>query len=125
MDKLEQFQIPNDLWVWDNVKFTLEERFIIALHKGTLKCIADSSFYPFKSKYISVAWFISKDNIILANGEFITTVAEEYRHSFAAEICSMLSFLVIIDNILYKYLNTGGKVSIVVESDCQAVIDDL
>ena len=113
------------MWLQDNVKFKLEERFIKSLYKGTLKYIIDSSFYPTKSKYISAVWFASEGNTILASREFITTVAEEYRHPFMAKICGVLLFLVTIDYILYKYPNTGGKISILVESDCQGVIDNL
>ena len=53
VNKVRQFQLPSKLWVWDNIKFKLEERFIKLLYKDTLKCIVDSSFYPTKSKYIS------------------------------------------------------------------------
>ena len=54
VNKLRQFELLNELWVWDNVKFKLEERIIKSLHKSTLKYIVDKLFYPTKSKYISI-----------------------------------------------------------------------
>ena len=95
------------------------------LYRGTLKYIVDSSFYLSKSRYISVAWFTSEEEEIIANGDFMTTVAEEYRHPYAAKICSILSYLIMINNILFKYPNILKKVKIVVGSDYQIVIDNL
>ena len=89
----------------------------MVLHRRTLKYIVDSSFYPSKSRYILEAQFASEEEEIIVNEDFITTVTEEYRHPYVAEICSVLSYLVIINNILFKYLNILKKVEIVVGSD--------
>ena len=83
------------------------------------------SFYPTKSKYILVAWFVSKVEVIVAKSDFITIVAEEYRYPCVAKICGVLAYLKMIDNILFKYLNVSRKIKLRVGSDCQVVINNL
>ena len=87
--------------------------------------MVDKSFYPSNSRYISAAWFMSESEEVIARGDFITMVAEEFRYSYAAEICRVLAYLKTINNILTKYSNVSRRLRLVMGSDYQAVINNL
>ena len=118
LNKEIEFQLLNETQVQNNMKFLAEDTFVLALHKGTLQYIVDGSFYTIKSKYILAVQFISEAEVIVAKGDFITIVAEEYRHPYAAKICSVLAYLKMIYNILFKYPNVSRKIKLGVGSDC-------
>ena len=48
------------------------------LFKAKLVCITDSSFFPEKSHLISATWIASVDNIIVARGNFASSVLLEH-----------------------------------------------
>ena len=52
----------------------------MVLHRGPLKCIVDSLFYPSKPRYVSEVWFASEAEKILGWGDFITTIVEKFGH---------------------------------------------
>jgi len=41
------------------------------------------------------------------------------------EIYRVLAFIIIIDYVLVKYPNSVSELSLMIESDCQSVLDDL
>ena len=62
---------------------------------------------------------------MIAKGNFITIVAEEYCHPYLAELCRVLSFLVSIDYILSKYSHVSSTKTFGISSNYQAVFNNL
>jgi hypothetical protein len=87
--------------------------------------MVDGLFFPERSSLISAIWYASVDNKIVARGDLISLVLEEYHYLYAAELCSALSVIVGIDSILsrYPYISTTFETEI--GSDCQLVIYSL
>ena len=90
-----------------------------------MQCIVDKSFYSSNSRYILAAQFASESEEVIVRGDFITIVAEEFRHPYAAEICRVLAYLKTIDNILTKYPNVLRRLKLAMKSNYQAVINNL
>ena len=59
-----------------------------------------------------------KGESLIAKGDFITTVVEEYHYPYSAEICRVLSFLVTVDYILSKYPYVLSTKTFGVSLDC-------
>ena len=66
-----------------------------------------------------------KEKSIIAKGNFITIVTEEYHHSYSVELYGVLSFLVAIDYALSKYSYISSTKTFGVGSDYQAVFNNL
>ena len=61
----------------------------------------------------------------MARADFITSVAEEYRYPFLAELCGALSILICIDSILSRYPYPSKAFTIQIGSDCSDFLDTL
>ena len=90
-----------------------------------LEFIVDGSFYPTKSYLISVAWFALTGRQLVAKAKFITSVVEEYRHPFAAELCGALSIMKCIDSVLARYPYPDTEFTVRIGSNCSSVLDTL
>jgi len=98
------------------------------LFRGEATFVVDGSFFPNRSELISAAWFLVSPSFQkLAISDFITTVAMDFHHPFASEICSTLSIFFFIDKMFQSApINTRpSSIEIQLGSDCQAVIDNL
>ena len=90
---------------------------------GKVIFVIDRSFFPEYSHLISAVWYVLVAEKIVARGDFISSISEEYRHLHIAELCSTFSIIVFIDAILsrYPYLSIAFKIKI--RSNCQLVIN--
>ena len=66
---------------------------------------------------------INKRKNPVVTGDFISTISPEYNNAFAIELCRILSILVAIDYVLYKYSSLSLAIIIKTGTDCQSVID--
>ena len=87
-------------------------------YEGKLVCVTNRSFFPEKSHLISAAWLALVDQVIIAKGDFISSVSKEYTHPFAAEICRVLAIIIVINYILTKYPTTLSTLYLKIGSDC-------
>ena len=107
------------------VQFSSRYNFLSLLIDSKVAFVVDGSFYPTKLHLISAAWFVTVDTKIIARASFISSVAEEYRHPFVAELCGVLSIMVCIDSILLRYPHPTTVIIIEIGSDCSNVLDSL
>ena len=120
-----EFVLSNRDYIRNNIKMKYKVEVLEAILNELLVHIVDNSFFPDNSKYILVSWYIVKDSVVIAKGDFITIVIEDYRHPYAAELCGVLSVFIILDYLLTKYSHIDSVKKIKIRSDCQAVINDL
>ena len=83
------------------------------------------SFFPEQLSLISAVWYTSVDSRIVARGDFISLVSEEYHHPYAAELCGALSIWKGIDHILSRYPHLSMAFAIKIGSNYQSVIYSL
>ena len=62
---------------------------------------------------------------MIAKGDFITTVVEEYWYSYSVEICRVLSFLVTVNYVLSKYIYVLSTKTFGIGLYCQVVFNNL
>ena len=62
---------------------------------------------------------IDKNNKVRGNGDFILMVVEDYRDSYAVEICRALSIFKVIDYVLLTYPYITKQITIQIASDYQ------
>ena len=98
---------------------------LLAILSSKAIFVVDGSFFSSKSTLISVVWFMVKEIIIIAQGNFISSIYELYRYSHAAELCRVLLFISIIDLLLLMYLYPSTAIEIEVESDYFLVLHNL
>ena len=60
---------------------------------------------------------MSESEEVIVRGDFIMTVAEEFRHPYADEIFGVLAYLKTINNILIKYPNVSRRLKLAMRSD--------
>ena len=48
--------------------------------------VINRSFFPEKSHLIAAIWYISVSGKVVARGDSISSIAEEYRHIYSAEL---------------------------------------
>ena len=118
----ETFQ-ENDSPRWFNNGVTFEQKRMsyATLFRGEATFVVDGSFFPNRSDLISAAWFLVSPSFQkLAIGDFITTVAMDFRHPFASEICGALSIFFFIDEMFQSApINTRPySIEIQLGSDC-------
>ena len=70
-------------------------------------------------------WHASVDKKIVARGDFISSVSEEYWHPYVAEICRLLSITISVDSILSRFSYPSIVFETKISSNCQSVIDSL
>ena len=107
------------------VQFSSRYNFLSLLIDSKVAFVVNGSFYPTKSYLISAAWFVTVDTKIIAQVSFISSVAEEYRYPFAAELYGVLSIIVCIDSILSRYPHFSTIIIIEIGSDCSNILDSL
>ena len=57
---------------------------------GSATFVIDGSFYPDKSHLLSAHWGCSSNEVLLASGNFISTVKLQYQNACTAELCGNL-----------------------------------
>ena len=95
------------------------------LYKGKLVCITDISFFLEKLHLISAAWVALVDQVIVAKGDFISSVLIEYAYPFTAEIYRVLAIIIVINHMLIKYPNILSTLYLTIRLDYQLVLDNL
>ena len=123
--RLQVYEVLHNKWVDKGVQFSSRYNFLSLLIDSKVAFVVDQSFYPTKSYLISAAWFVTVDTKIIAWASFILSVAEEYRYSFTAELCTVLSIIVCIDSILSRYPHPTTAIIIEIGSDCSNILDSL
>ena len=61
----------------------------------------------------------------MARAKFVTSVVEEYRHSFVAELYGALSIMKYIDSVLVRYPHSDTEFTMGIGSNCSSVLDTL
>jgi len=56
--------------------------------------------------------------VIVAKGDFISSILLEYAYPFAAEIYGVLATMVMVNYLLTKYPNSAAKIRMKIGSDC-------
>ena len=116
---------PHQTWFDFNIKIAEGFNFLKKLLEGKVLFMVDGSFFPERSSLILAIWYASVDNKIVAHGDFISLVLEEYCHLYAVELCGVLSIMVGIDSILSRYPHPSTVFETEIRSDCQLVIHSL
>ena len=71
---------------------------------GELTILVDDLFFLSKSHLVLEALLPSLKNKVIAEGDFILAVIDDYRYLYAVKFSRVLAILVILDCILFKYL---------------------
>jgi len=78
-----------------------------------------------KSYLISAVWFALIGRQLVVRAKFVTSVVEEYRHPFTAELCRALSIIKYIDSVLARYPHPDIEFTVRIGSDCSSILDTL
>ena len=57
------------------------------------------------------------NKVIVARGDFISSIPLEYTHLFAAKICGVLAVMAVMDYLLTKYPNLVQGINLKIELD--------
>ena len=55
--------------------------------------------------------------MIVARGNFVSSVSLEYTHPFATRICRVLVIMVVVNHLLTKYSNSAKGINLKIELD--------
>ena len=107
------------------MKLIQKFNFLQKLLDSKVTFVVDESFFPEWSSLILAVWYTSVDHKIVARGDFISSVAEEYYYPYAAELCRALSIMNGIDFILLSFLYLSKAFNLRIRSDYQLVLHSL
>ena len=116
---------PHQSWFENNVKLTQGFNFLQKLLDSKVTFVVDGLFFPEWSSLISAVWYASVDYKIVARGDFISLVAEEYRYLYEAELCGALSVIKRIDFVLSHFPHPSKAFDLRIRSNCQLVLHSL
>ena len=112
-----------DAWIRDNVTWhKTSETVKAAIVSCSSTFVVDGSFYPDKSHLVSAHWRCSKDEILLTEGNFVSTVECQHRNAYTAELCGCLAVIQFVEWILAGS-TSHSPISISIGTDCSAVIN--
>ena len=74
---------------------------------------------------VLATFFISAQQKIVGEENFISIVAEDYRNLFTAELYKVLAFLVVIDYVLTNHEVKTQNITITISSNCKSILDTL
>ena len=116
---------PYQSWFKNNMKLTQGFNFLQKLLDSKVIFVVDGSFFPKWSSLISAVWYASINYKIVARGDFISLVEEEYCYLYAAELCRALSVMNGIDFVLSLFPYLSKAFYLKIGSDCQLVLHSL
>ena len=90
---------------------------------GNVTFVIDGLFFPEYSHLILAVWYALVEEKIVARGDFISSVSEEYRYLYAAELCGTLLIMIFTNAILSRYPHLSAALITKIGSDCQSVIN--
>ena len=89
---------------------------------GIATLVVDGSSFPEKSYLVAAHWRCSGNEILLATGNFLSSVELQHRNAYVAELCGCLAFVKFIAWIVGDS-PPSNHILVTTGTDCAAVIN--
>ena len=87
-----------DTWISDNVTWHKTPKIVKAtIISSTSTFVVDGSFFLDKSHLVSTHWRCIKDEILLAEDNFVSTLEIQCRNTLTVELCSCFAVIQFIE----------------------------
>lgn len=110
------------VWITNNVSFLYSATLVSEiLELGDCILVSDGSHFPINPLITSAALLLIYNRKVIYRADFISKVRPHLRNSYIAELCGVLSFLLLLEHLIYKY--STKLISITIATDCAAILD--